>query len=51
MNVKFKGDMAAELSNKQIKKTLNETFYSAKLRIVFSSRQTIHACVKDKRPL
>ncbi|CAH8436738.1 unnamed protein product [Schistosoma rodhaini] len=51
MNMEFKGDTAAEILNKRISKTLNKTFYTAKLRIVFSSRPTIRVCVKDKLSL
>lgn len=49
--MKFKGDTVAEVLNKRISKSSNKTFYSTKLQIFFSSRFTIHECVKDKLPL
>ncbi|KAH9588555.1 hypothetical protein MS3_00005921 [Schistosoma haematobium] len=48
MNMEFKGDTAAEILNKRVSKSLNKTFYAAKLRIVSSIRPTIRGCVKNK---
>lgn len=42
MNIGFQRDTAAKLLNKRISKSLNKTFYSAKLCIVPSSRSTTH---------
>lgn len=51
MNNKFKENTVTEPLNKRISKSLSKTFYSAKLRIVFSSRRTIHGSVKNKLTL
>lgn len=51
MIIELKGNTAAEILNKWISKSLNNTFYIAKLLIAFSRPPTIYGCVKDKLPL